>query len=408
MPAFDVHHARAAFPALEEPSATSWIHAENAGGSPICQQSLDRLVTYLRTSKVQGGYPNEVSARSAAAQAEGAAALAPWLGVPADHLHIGPSTTQNSYVLAQALGEVLGPDDAVVVTEQDHEANAGSLCRLAARGVEVRTWPVDPTTGSLDGAGLARLLDQRVRVVAFPHASNVVGAVNPVAEWAATVREAGAVSIVDGVAFAPHGLPDVAALGADVYLFSAYKTYGPHQGVLVARPELVERLPNQGHAFNAGLLAKRLVPAGPDHAQVAALAGIADYLRSTADHHADPGATDGAQLVRSLWRAHEVAVTAPLLAWLDEQPRVRVIGPTDADRRVPTIAFVVDGVPSREVARRLGEARILAGAGHFYARRLVEAVGIDPDDGVVRLSFVHTTTDTEIVRVTEALDATLG
>ncbi len=113
----------------------------------------------------------------------------------------------------------------------------------------------------------------------------MVGEINDVTAIAARVQDAGAMACVDGVSYAPHGLPDVGALGADIYLFSAYKTYGPHQGLMVIRRALAERLPNQGHYFNAGTLYQRFTPAGPDHAQIAASAGIADYIDALHGHH---------------------------------------------------------------------------------------------------------------------------
>ena len=116
--------------------------------------------------------------------------------------------------------------------------------------------------------------------------------INPVAEIARRAKAAGAVTVVDGVSYAPHGLPDVDALGADVYLFSLYKTYGPHQGLMVIRKPLLEALGNQGHYFNAAYPRKRLVPAGPDHAQVAAARGIAEYFDAPDVHHNHEAAAD--------------------------------------------------------------------------------------------------------------------
>ena len=155
-------------------------------------------------------------------------------------------------------------------------------------GVEIREWQIDRDTGHLDPAALWALVDDRVKLVAFPHCSNVVGEVNPVAEICADLRAHGIWSAVDGVSYAPHGLPDLGALGADIYLFSAYKTYGPHQGLMVLSPELAEWLPNQAHYFNADTPYKRFTPAGPDHAQIAACAGMADYIDALHAHHFGP------------------------------------------------------------------------------------------------------------------------
>ena len=156
---------------------------------------------------------------------------------------------------------------------------------MTSRGIEVREWKIDRETGHLPLEGLTRLLDGKVKLVCFPHCSNVIAEINPVAEITAIAHGAGAYVCVDGVSYAPHGIPDVGALAADVYLFSAYKVYGPHQGIMVIRRDLGMTLPNQGHHFNAGSLEKRFTPAGPDHAQIAASAGIADFYDALHAHH---------------------------------------------------------------------------------------------------------------------------
>ena len=199
--------------------------------------------------------------------------LAALMGVETDEVSFGPSTTQNTYVLAQAFGQMLKPGDAIIVTNQDHEANSGPWRRLEDRGIEIREWTLDADTGHLPLDGLKNLLDEKVKLVCFPHCSNVVAEINPVTEISRLARAAGAWTCVDGVSYAPHGIPNVGALGPDIYLFSSYKTYGPHQGVMTIRRALAEALPNQGHFFNAGTIYKRLTPAGPDHAQIAACAG---------------------------------------------------------------------------------------------------------------------------------------
>ncbi len=283
-------------------------------------------------------------------------------------------------MLAQAFRRWLSPGDAIVVTNQDHEANSGFWRRLADDGIVVREWAMDED-GHLDPAALAGLLDERVRLVAFPHASNVVGEVNDVAEICEMAHEAGAVTCVDGVSYAPHGLPDVGRLGADIYLFSTYKTYGPHQGAMVVRRALAEALPNQGHFFNDAVMAKRLTPAGPDHAQVAACAGIADYVEALHDRHFNDGGSAAACAARvhDLQRTHESALLAPLLGFLAERG-LRFLGPRDAERRVPTVAIDL-GRPAEPVAAALAAHGVMAGGGHFYAVRALQALGIDPERG---------------------------
>ena len=241
----DIDFVRAQFPAFSEPSLADLAFFENAGGSYTCRQVVDRLFRFYTQRKVQPYGPFEASHLAGAEMDEARVRLAAMLGVATDELSFGPSTSQNTYVLASAFGQMLQPGDAIVVTNQDHEANSGAWRRLSDRGVEVREWQIDPDTGHLDPSGLGDLLDEKVRLVAFPHCSNVVGEINDVAAICALVHQAGAVACVDGVSYAPHGLPDVGAMGADIYLFSAYKTYGPHQGIMVIRKELGMRLPNQ-------------------------------------------------------------------------------------------------------------------------------------------------------------------
>ncbi len=412
MTSLDLNFVRSQFPAFSEESLAGWAFFENAGGSYPCHQVIRRLTEFYTRTKVQPYAPYPAARRAGAWMDEGRARLADWLGVGPDWIHVGPSTTQNVYVLAQAVRRLVASSGEsrreIVVTDQDHEANSGAWRRLAEDGLTIREWHVDPETGHLDPAALAELLSEKTLLVAFPHCSNIVAECNPVADLCAMANAAGAISVVDGVSWAPHGLPDVAALGADVYLFSTYKTYGPHQGIMVARPELVRRLPVEGHGFNAGSLTKRLVPAGPDHAQVAALAGIADYLDDLhAWHFTTNAAADGrAERVRALMRHAEIRVAAPLLDWLRARNDIRILGPTDAERRAPTIALL-HARPGEALAEELARYRIMAGGGDFYAPRVIRAMGGDPDHGVLRLSFVHYTSAGEVGQLIDALDRVL-
>lgn len=403
----DLDFVRSRFPAFAEPSLQGQAFFENAGGSYTCQPVIDRLTRFYHSRKVQPYAPYAASQAAGAEMDEARARLAAILGVEGDEVSFGPSTTQNTYVLAQAFRQWMQPGEAIIVTNQDHEANTGPWRRLAESGIEVREWQIDPETGHLDPADLANLLDEKVRLVCFPHCSNVVGAVNPVVEITAMAHAAGAFVCVDGVSYAPHGLPDVGMLGPDIYLFSAYKTYGPHQGVMVIRRALGMQLPNQGHYFNADVLYKRFTPAGPDHAQVAACAGMADYLDELADHHGLTGtAAQRASGVHDLMRAHEVVLLQPLLDYLGAKNSVRLLGPTQAETRAPTVAVALDRA-AEPVAAALAGHGIMAGGGNFYAVRALVAQGIDPVQGVLRLSFVHYTSPEEVQRLMTALDVVL-
>ena len=405
----DIDFVRAQFPAFSEPSLQGQAFFENAGGSYACGQVIDRLTRFYRQRKVQPYAAYEASRLGGEEMDEARSRLAALMNVETDEVSFGPSTTQNTYVLAQAFSQYLRAGDAIVVTNQDHEANSGPWRRLADRGVEVREWILDPETGHLPLEGLKALLDERVRLVCFPHCSNIVAEINPVAEIAAMAHAAGAVVCVDGVSYAPHGLPDVTALGADIYLFSAYKTYGPHQGIMVVRRALAEALPNQGHYFNAGDLYKRFTPAGPDHAQIAASAGMADYVEAFYSHHGGPAgasAVGKARFVHDLMRAHETALLQPLLDFLVQKNSVRLLGPRRAEARAPTVAMVL-AERGGEAAARLAGKGIMCSGGGFYGVRCLAAQGVDPDHGALRVSFVHYTHPDEVQKLIGALDETL-
>ncbi len=408
MTSLDLDFVRAQFPAFAEPTLRDQAFFENAGGSYACRPVIDLLGEYYRRLKVQPYYPYPAATEAGAWMDASHERLAEYLGVSADELHFGPSTSQNTYVLAQAFRGLLQPGDEIVVTTQDHEANGGVWRRLAAEGFVLREWQVDPASGALDPDALDALLNERTRLVVFPQCSNIVAQLNPVARLTAKIRAAGALSLVDGVSYAPHGLPDLRALGADIYLFSLYKTFGPHQGLMVLGRELLDRLANQGHFFNASLPRKRLTPAGPDHAQIAAAGGIASYF-DTLDAHHHPGATPAgrAQRVRELLHDAEQPLLARLLDGLGQLKGLRILGPADATQRAATVAVQVLGQSPAALVPALAQRGILAAAGHFYAVRLLQAMGLDPQQGVLRLSFVHYNSAQDIERLLAALDELL-
>ncbi|HUS23313.1 MAG TPA: aminotransferase class V-fold PLP-dependent enzyme [Candidatus Binatia bacterium] len=410
MPALDRDFVRSQFPAFAEPTLQGQAFFENAGGSYACTQAIARLAEYYRRLKVQPYYPYPASTEAGVWMDASHVRLAEYLGVAADEVHFGPSTSQNSYVLARAVRPLLKAGDEVIVTQQDHEANSGVWRRLSELGCVVREWAVERDSGLLDPARFDALLTGRTRLVALTHCSNVVGHVNPVQALVEKARAAGAITVVDGTAWAPHGFPDVGALGADAYLFSLYKTYGPHQGLMVVRRTLIERLANEGHYFNAAQPRKRLVPAGPDHAQIAAARGVAEYFDAFDARH-DPGAAAQPSLraarVRERLRAAELELLPRLLQFLGSRPDVRLLGPADAAVRAPTVSFLPLRASPRDVAARLAAHGVMAAAGHFYAVRLFEGMGLDSASGAVRLSFVHYTTAEEMDRLVEALERSL-
>ncbi|MFN3281213.1 MAG: aminotransferase class V-fold PLP-dependent enzyme [Tabrizicola sp.] len=407
--ALDLEFVRSQFPAFRSPVLSTHAFFENAGGSYPCVQVVDRLTRFYRDRKVQPYGPYPGAQAGGAEMDEARDRLAAMMGVKREEVSFGPSTSANTYVLAQAVRKWLaGGKGAIVVTNQDHEANSGVWRRLAEEGIEVREWRLDPASGSLEPEALAALLaDGKVKLVCFPHCSNVIAEINDVAAISAMANAAGARTVVDGVSYAPHGFPDIPGLGCDVYLFSAYKTYGPHQGIMVIREAFGMDLPGQAHFFNHGVLYKRHTPAGPDHAQVAACAGMADYIDELAARHGVTGdAAARNRGVHDLMRAQEVTVIQPLLDYLSQRNDVRLLGPRQAARRAPTVAVELDR-PAEPVSEALGREGIACWAGDFYAVRPLEALGIDREKGVLRMSAVHYTSAEEVARLIAALDRVL-
>ena len=406
--ALDLPYVRSHFPALMR----GWALLDNAGGSVPPQQVIDRVREYMSRRQVQLGASYAISAEATQAVDEGIAAAAALVGAESDEVVIGPSSTMNVYLLAQALAGQLRPGDNIVVTNLDHEANIGAWRRLAGQGVHIREWSFRPETMRLELDDLDLLLDERTRLVCFTHVSNVVGAIHDVAAVTRKAHAAGALVCVDGVAFAPHRRVDVKALDVDFYLVSLYKVYGPHLGLLYARREQLVALDNQNHFFlGAGELAYKLEPGYVNHELTAALPGILAYLDDLARHHHGAAAEveDPAHRLARVFAdiaAHEQKLVAPLLAYLADKPGVRVLGPVSSDAavRVPTVAFTVDGRHAGEIPVRLDQEHVAIRWGDFYARRAIGALGLGDRGGVVRASMVHYNTVDEVERLIQALD----
>ncbi len=412
----DLDVVRSNFPAFSRPVNDGQSFFENAGGSFACRQTIDAITEYYTDFKVQPYSEFESSRRAGELMDHSRSRWAEALGVDARDVVFGPSTSANTYVLANAFAAVLEPGHEVIVTNQDHEANTGAIRRAAERvGCTIKEWRIDPVTGLLDIDDFEALLSERTGLVTVPHASNIVGSENDVTRVTHLAHAVGARVIVDGVSFAPHSIPDVGAIGADVYLFSLYKTYSVHQGLMVVRAGLMAELPNQSHFFNDSVADKRLNPAGPDHAQVASAGAVLDYVEELHRYHGG-SATDGLQVavaeVSKLWRSHEDALTPRLLDALAHRDDVRLLGPASIDafdgHRCPTIAFSPLARDPQDVAHELVQRGVQTSSGHYYAARVLDGLGIDPDRGVVRLSFVHYTSPADVDRAVAALADILG
>lgn len=408
---FDVAFARSLFPE----TCWDWAFFDNAGGSFVPESVIERLTSYMRECQVQPGGPFGPGKDAQERMDLGHATMAAMLDASPDEVVIGPSTSINVYVLARSLRYGWAEGDRIIVSDQNHEANAGSWHRLAETGIEVVAWPVDPVTGRLSVADLKPLLNDRTRLVAFPHVSNLVGEVNDVVGITQVVHDAGAQVCVDGVAFAPHRAIEVKAWDVDFYLFSFYKIFGPHIGCLYGKHDLLRAAKGQYHYFiGEERTTYKMNPAGPQHEIISSLTGVGDYFEALAAHH-ELGPLNNlhqkAKAVSALVEKRENSLCERFMDFLASKPRVRLLGLNAGDnsgRRVPTFAFTIDGMASESFPALLEPERAVVSSGHFYAHRLVKATGIDPDDGVVRVSMVHYTSDEDINSLIAGLDRVIS
>jgi cysteine desulfurase family protein (TIGR01976 family) len=405
----DVEFCRRHFPLLGD----DWIFMENAGGTLVPTQVIERVASFMTECQVQPGEGYPASEAAKRRLDEGRAVLAALINADLDAMIVGPSTTANVYVLSKALRGLLSPGDEVIVTNQDHEANNGAWRKLAADGIVVREWRMSTVSDDLEIADLEALLSPRTRLVCVTHCSNIVGLVHDVKAIAALVHAAGALICVDGVAFAPHRRVDVKDLDVDFYLYSTYKVFGPHLGVLYGRRALLQQLANQSHYFlDEDDFQRRLCPGGLNYELTAGAAGIGAYLDRVHEHHYPGANVDRHQRldrVFELFVAHEQALIGRVQDYLATKPGMRLIGGGAAGprERVGVFAFTVDGRDSRDVVARLQAQRIGVHADDFYAARCIDALGARPQGGVVRLSMVHYSSSEDLDRVLEGLERTL-
>jgi selenocysteine lyase/cysteine desulfurase len=406
----DIDFIQSQFPAFREPSLDGWAFFENAGGSYMCQQVIDRLLTYYTQTKVQPYYSYPASTEAGQRMDESYTRLSAYLNIEVDELIFGPSTSQNVYVLAQALQPMWAEGDEIIISCQNHEANSGAWRRLENQGIVVRDWHIDEKTGRLSADDLDELITPRTRLIAFPHASNVVAHINPVREIAAKAHKSGALVVVDGVSYAPHGLPDIQELDADIYLFSLYKTWGPHLGAMFVKKALIKQMANQSHFYNKDEPRYCLTPAGPDHAQIAAAAGVADYLDAVYSHHFHDEAESAVKgrRLHQLFSDYESSLLAPLLDFLRARNDVFIVGPDDPGIRASTVTILPLDKPVPAVVAELEKQKLMVASGDFDGVRILNEMKIDLDPGVIRMSFLHYTTRDEIDRLINGLTIALG
>ena len=396
---------RSHFPAL----ASRTVFLENAGGSQVPVQVANRIRDYLLGSYVQLGAGYELSRRSTDLVDRAHNFVRLLMGGDEGEVILGPSASALLQMLAECYSRILTPGAEVIVAQTGHEANIGPWVRLERFGIESRWWEVNPQSFACSMDRLRDLLSERTALVAFPHVSNLLGEIVDVRAITNLAHEAGARVVVDGVAYAPHRAMRVSDWGVDWYVYSTYKVYGPHMAALWGRDGALSELTGPNHFF------LRDVPyqfelGGVCHEGCAGLLGLAEYLRVFSDgEQTEELDRPGVERAFDIMTACERPLQATLLEYLRSRDDVRIIGPAeDGPQRVGTVSFIHSQKSSKSIAEVVDDSEIVIRHGHMYAYRLCQALDLDPEDGVVRASFVHYNTPEEIQRLLEVLDRALG
>ncbi len=407
----DLNFVENQFPALEH---RDYVYFDNAGGSLVLDRVARRISDYLLTSSVQHGatYAKSRIAMERLFEAQKSVAQLVNARRP-EEVIMGASTSVLLRTLSSMLSARLRPGDEIIVSEVEHEANAGAWLQLEKLGVNIKFWPLDRDTMELSTQTLANLLNERTKLVCVTHVSNILGTINPVREFADVVHAHGAKICVDGVAYAPHRLIDVQVFDADYYVFSFYKAYGPHHAALIGRYDDLLELPGTNHFFVAeGEIPYKFQPGNVNYELSYGCIGISDYLIDMAKHHGAEGESERGHLAHAfdLIAEQEQKLSKRLLDYLNSVPGVTVIGDArnDASVRVPTISFTVGGQDSRTIVEQIDPHDVGIRYGDFYAVRLIEALDLAPQNGVVRVSMVHYNTLAEVDKLIEKLEPALN
>ncbi|WP_018155615.1 cysteine desulfurase-like protein [Demetria terragena] len=392
----DVPSVRAQFPALAHGGA----FFDGPGGTQVPQSVAEAVSTTLTGPISNRGPLTPASRRADEVTMSARGAMADLTGVPSEAVVFGRSMTALTYDVARTMAKDWGPGDEVVVSRLDHDGNIRPWVDAArAVGAMVRWAEFDTDTGELTTSSIEEVLSARTRLVAFTGASNLIGTRPDVSAITRVVREAGALSYVDGVHLTPHAFVDVAAMGADLYAFSPYKFCGPHLGVLVGRTEVLEELRPDKLLPSANQVPERFELGTLPYELLAGATAAVDFLAGLA------GPWSGQRrkaLSLSLAALDDAEDTLREQAedGLAQVEGLRLWG--RAAQRTPTLLFTVEGVESARIAERLAAEGVYAPAGSFYALEASRALGLG-DSGGVRVGMAPYTSGDEVARLVDGV-----
>jgi cysteine desulfurase family protein (TIGR01976 family) len=394
---------RTHFPALERQHRGRPVaYFDGPGGTQVPRAVSEAVTDYLLHHNANTHWRYPTSRETDAILDASRAALADFLGADRGEIAFGANMTTLTFHLARGLGRGWGPEDEIVLTELDHHANVAPWRALEReRGVRVRIVPIVAETGQLDWPALERALSGRPRLLAIGAASNALGTVSDVARAAALARQAGALTFVDAVHYAPHRLVDVRAIGCDFLACSAYKFYGPHVGILYGRADRLAAVDIPKLAPASDTAPERMETGTLNHEGIAGAGAAVDYLASLAGEGGTRRERLGGAFAELERRGH--ALVERLLDGLGAIRAVRVYGPPATAARTPTVAFTVGDFPADDVADALAEEAVFVSTGDFYATSVVARYGLASRGGLVRAGCAAYTTADEVDRLLEGV-----
>jgi cysteine desulfurase family protein (TIGR01976 family) len=415
MTSFPIDEVRAQFPALSRTDGgAARIYFDAPGGTQACRPAIAAIARHLDEGSANSGGAFATSLETDALSGAAHAAIADLLGGEAADIAFGPNMTTLTLSVSRALARTWDAGDEVVVTRLDHDANVAPWL-LAARdsGAAVRWLDIDPEAGTLRLDTLAELLSPRTRLVALGGASNALGTLTDVAAAVAIVRaHSDALVYVDAVQSVPHVPTDVRALGCDFLACSPYKFFGPHQGVLWAKPDVAAAI--DAYKVRPATIdppAHRFETGTQSFEGQAGVLGTIDYLEWLGRLVApDAPNSRRAALVAAMegCTRYEREIGDRLLAGFRAVPGLKLYGPPTMERRVPTFGFTLAGHHPDAVAAHLARGNIFAWSGSFYAVEPVERLGLTESGGLVRVGLCHYSTAGEVDALLDALGALAG
>lgn len=410
----DPQWVRPHFPALE----SGTLFFDNPAGTQVTRGVIDAFREYFLTANANHGGVFPTSERNDAWVHQARAAFADFLNAPsADNIIFGPNMTTLTFNLSRALGRWLHPDDEIIVTQLDHDANVAPWVALQERGVVIKRVGIHTDDCTLDMADFERQLSTRTRIVAVGLASNAVGSLNPVRTIADLAHMAGALVYADAVHYAPHFPIDVQALDCDFLVCSAYKFYGPHLGILYGKPEHLERLAPYKVRPASDEPPDKFETGTPSFESIVAGKAALDYLAAVGEMFGAPYAARAEQftgrrkhlkLALAAAQDYEKNLFVRLMRGLRELPGIRIYGITDVarfDYRAPTVCFTLAGHSPREIAAALGKSNINVWDGNYYALSLMEQLDLERSGGAVRVGLAQYNTAAEVDTLLAALHA---